>query len=402
MRPALLALAATLSLCAQIPAIPQTEYAERRVKLQKDLDGAVVLFGWTEGPDEPYRTFQHSSFYYLTGFEEPGAILLVTAKSETLFLQPHNERRERYNGKRLAASDAGAMQQTGFREVLGVGKFESRLSKALEDAGPIYALLNDPSTPKLQALAPMREVKEASRLIAALRMTKSAAEISAIQYATDVSAKAHLAAWKRVQAGNYEYNAASVFTQALTDAGCERHSYEPIFGSGPNSVVLHYNANHRKMDQGEMIVIDAAASCGGYASDITRSMPVGGKFNERQRQVYEVVLGAQKAAIAALKPGVTMAELTAIAKKYMEEHGGYGKYFVHGIGHHVGLDVHDLSMPGPLQAGAVVTVEPGIYIPEENIGVRIEDVLLVTKDGSKLMSAQLPKEAAEIEKAMAR
>ena len=290
--------------------------------------------------------------------------------------------------------------QTGFREVLGVEKFEARLSKALEEAGPVYAALS--TTAKLQALAPMREFRDVNPLVANLRMKKSAAEVAAIQFSTDVSMKAHLSSWKRLQPGMYEYNPSAVFTQVITEEGCEQHSYEPIFGSGPNSVVLHYNANHRKMDSGEMIVIDAAAKCAHYASDITRSLPIGGKFNERQKQVYEVVLGAQRAAAAALKPGVSLADLTALAKKYMDEHGGFGKYFLHGIGHHVGLDVHDLSMKAPLEAGAVVTLEPGIYIAEENLGVRIEDVYLVTETGNKPMSDTLPKEASAIEKALVR
>jgi Xaa-Pro aminopeptidase len=403
MRPALLAILAAFCLHAQSPTIPREEFSQRRAKLQKNLDGgAMVLFGWTEGPDEVYHTAQHTSFFYLTGFEDPGAILLVTPTSETLFLQPRNERRERYNGRRLAASDADVLTRTGFKEVLGVEKFESRLSKALEDAGAVLALPNDPATPKLKTIAPFREFRDATPVLAKLRMTKSAAEIAAIQYATDISMKAHLAAWKRLKPGVFEYQSAATFTQVLNEAGCERHAYEPIFGSGPNSVVLHYNANRRKMDQGEVIVIDAAATCGGYASDITRSLPIGGKFNERQKQVYEIVLGSLKAAQAALKPGVTLAEMTAVAKKYMEEHGGYGKYFLHGIGHHVGLDVHDLSTTAPLEAGAVVTLEPGIYIAEENLGVRIEEVVLVTADGAKVLTAALPREASEIEKTMAR
>jgi Xaa-Pro aminopeptidase len=381
-------------------AIPKSEYAERRAKLQKDLDGIVVLFGWTEGPDEVYRHYQSTSFYYLSGFEDPGAIVLISPKSEVLFVQPRNERKERYNGKRVAAADPDALEKTGFREVLGVEKFEARLSKALEEAGPIYASLA--TTPKLQALAPLREFRDATPMLAALRMKKSDAEVAAIQKSTDVSMQAHLAAWKRLQPGMHEYNSVASFTESMINAGCDQHSYEPIFGSGPNSVVLHYNANRRKMDRGEMIVIDAAAKCDRYASDITRSLPIGGKFTERQRQVYEVVLGAQKAAEAILKPGVTLAELTAAAKKYMEEHGGFGKYFLHGIGHHVGLDVHDLSDKSPLAAGAVITLEPGIYIADENLGVRIEDVYVVTEKGFRTMSAALPKEAAEIEKALVR
>ncbi len=166
------------------------------------------------------------------------------------------------------------------------------------------------------------------------------------------------------------------------------------------------------MDNGEVVVLDAAAECESYASDITRTVPVGGKFSARQREIYLVVLGAQKAAIAALKPGVRLSgegdTLTKLAKDYMDAHGkdlhgeGLGKYFVHGLGHQIGLQVHDPNLNGPLEAGMVVTIEPGIYIEEEGIGVRIEDVVLVTENGAKVLSAALPREPDEIEKAVAK
>jgi Xaa-Pro aminopeptidase len=166
------------------------------------------------------------------------------------------------------------------------------------------------------------------------------------------------------------------------------------------------------MDSGEVVVMDAAAECGHYASDITRTAPVSGRFTPRQREIYEVVLGAQKAAIAAIKPGARMwgedGSITKIARDYINSHGQdshgkpLGKYFTHGLGHPVGIDVHDPMVNEPLEAGMVITVEPGIYIPEENIGVRIEDVVLVTENGAKVMSAALPKEPDQVEKALAK
>jgi Xaa-Pro aminopeptidase len=164
------------------------------------------------------------------------------------------------------------------------------------------------------------------------------------------------------------------------------------------------------MDAGEVLLMDVAAECAGYASDITRTIPVGGRFTARQREIYDIVLGAQKAAIAAVKPGMTLSKTSPntiykVAYDYINSHGKdlrgerLGKYFTHGIGHHVGLDVHDASDPSaPLEAGMVITIEPGIYIPEENLGVRIEDVVLVTEHGGKVMSAALPREPGEIEK----
>jgi Xaa-Pro aminopeptidase len=166
------------------------------------------------------------------------------------------------------------------------------------------------------------------------------------------------------------------------------------------------------MDRGELLLMDVAAECDMYVSDITRTIPLGGKFNRRQREIYEIVLGAQKAAIAAVKPGETLskthpASIYKAAYNYIDTHGkdrkgeSLGKYFTHGVGHHVGLEVHDANDPSmPLEDGMVITIEPGIYIPEEDIGVRIEDVVLVTRDGAKVMSAALAREASEIERAL--
>jgi Xaa-Pro aminopeptidase len=155
------------------------------------------------------------------------------------------------------------------------------------------------------------------------------------------------------------------------------------------------------MDRGELLLMDVGAECSGYAGDITRTVPVGGKFSPRQREVYEVVLGAEKAAVAAVKPGVKVPELTRVAKDYMDAHGGLGKYLAHGISHHIGLEVHDAQdLSVPLAAGMVISIEPGIYIPEENIGVRIEDMVLVTADGAKVLTEALPREAGQIEKAV--
>jgi Xaa-Pro aminopeptidase len=195
--------------------------------------------------------------------------------------------------------------------------------------------------------------------------------------------------------------------------GCRRSAYAPIVGSGPNSTVLHYSRNNRKMDSGEVTVMDVAAECGNYASDITRTVPVNGKFTPRQREIYEIVLGAQKAAIAAIKPGMTMYKTTPnsiyqVAFDYINTHGKdlhgqpLGKYFNHGLSHHVGLDVHDADAKEPLEPGMVITVEPGIYIPEENLGIRIEDVILVTEKGAKNLSEALPRDTSELERALAR
>jgi Xaa-Pro aminopeptidase len=196
-------------------------------------------------------------------------------------------------------------------------------------------------------------------------------------------------------------------------AGCETEAYAPIVGSGINSTVLHYNKLDRRIDGGEIVLMDVGGQYSGYASDITRTIPADGKFTPRQREIYEIVLGAQNASLAALKPGMMMGgqgsnSLQKIAMDYIDSHGKdkegrtLGRYYIHGLSHHVGLNVHDPSGPSrPLEPGMVITIEPGIYIPEESIGVRIEDDVLITPTGYKLLTARLPRSPDEIEKIMA-
>jgi len=289
-----------------------------------------------------------------------------------------------------------------------VESFESELHKQLDHYAGIYAL-GEQSTTLLKALAPLRDISDAGRPIARLRMHKSPEELALIQRSIDATLEAHRAAWKRAAPGEYEYQVAAAMTAVYFEAGCERHAYAPIVGSGPNSTVLHYSRNSRRMDGGEVLLMDVGAECAGYAADITRTIPVGAPFSKRQREIYDVVLGAQNAVIAAIKPGLPLGDLSKIAHEYINTHGkdlhgeSLGKYFTHGVSHHVGLDVHDATdFSQPLAEGNVITVEPGVYIPEENIGIRIEDMVLVTKDGAKLMSGALPREPGEIEKALGR
>ena len=403
LRVALISLLAAASLRA---ALPVAEFQAHRAKVQKDLDGVLVLFGATDSGEALEGFRQESNFYYLTGWTEPSAILLLTAKQATLFLPRHNEHAERYEGRHLSAEDADAKARTGFDDVQPLEKFESDLAAALSTSAKVYALPSDANYPKLKELAPLREIMDAQPLIAKARVIKSAAEIAEIQHATDVSVEAQRAAWKRMTPGAYEYQAEAAFAEVVYDRGCERFAYAPIIGSGPNGAVLHYSADRRRMDAGEVVVMDAAAECSMYASDITRTVPVDGHFTAHERELYEIVLEAQKAGIAAVKPGVPFWEgdnsPDHAARAYIESKG-YGKYFTHKIGHSVGIDVHDPPMPpAKLEAGMVITIEPGIYIPEQKIGIRIEDVVLVTETGARVLSEALPREPAEIEKAMAR
>jgi Xaa-Pro aminopeptidase len=392
------------------------EYRARRVELSGKLhNGVLVLFGRTEKGEENIRTgfFQESNFYYLTGWREPGAILLVTPPQDdkpyaVLFLPRRQPDQEKWTGRKAGPDDASIGHVTGFDTVLPVENFESELHKQLDRYAGIYTL-GEQSTTLLKTLAPLRDVSGAAAMIAPLRMHKSPEELALLQKSIDATLEAHRAAWKRAAPGLYEYQVAATMTAVYSDQGCERNAYAPIVGSGPNSTVLHYSRNSRRMDRGELLLMDVGAECAGYAADITRTIPVGASFSKRQREIYEIVLGAQNAVIAAIKPGLPLSDLSKIARDYINTHGKdlhgepLGKYFTHGVSHHVGLDVHDATdFSQPLGEGNVITVEPGIYIPEESIGIRIEDMVLVTKDGARLMSGALPRDPGEIEKALGR
>ncbi len=388
--------------------VPHEEYQARRAALRKTLDGVLVLFARADDDLRDY--IQEPNFLYLTGWRDPGAVLMMTATEEILFLPPRSKTAEIFYGRVTDPNDADVFQKTGFDAVLPQAAIETTFLRLIESAPKIYAEKGDVQAVKLKMLAPLHEEGDTTALIGPLREMKSAAELALIQKASDATVAAHLAAWHAMKAGKSEFEIASVMTNTYFGMGCERSAYAPIIGSGPNSVILHYSANKRKMDAGEIVVMDVGAECSDYATDVTRTVPVNGKFSARQKEIYEIVLGAQKAAIAAVKPGVKVGRrdgegLYKIAYDYINTHGKdlhgapLGKYFTHGLSHHVGLDVHD---PGPtsieLKAGMVITIEPGIYIPEENLGVRIEDTILVTANGCRVLSGALPKEVDEIER----
>ena len=262
-------------------------------------------------------------------------------------------------------------------------------------------------------LVPQASLKDVSSAVGTLRAIKSPGELALMQKAIDPSIDAHLAAMKMMRPGLYEYQAAAKMVEIHAYAGCETEAYSPIVGTGFNSTVLHYNKLDRRIEDGDIVLLDVGGQYSGYASDITRTIPANGKFTARQREIYEIVLGAQNAAMSALKPGMTLGgrdatSLQKIAMDYIDSHGkdkegrSLGRYYIHGLSHHVGLDVHDPSGPArPLEPGMVITIEPGIYIPEENLGVRIEDDVLITATGYKQLTARLPRSPDEIEKIMA-
>ena len=412
---------------------PNSVFAERRARLAKTVDAPVVLFGYVgkESNTEVARFEQEENFYYLTGHNEEGAALVIIPDSwksgkydgprEILFLPAHNAQAERWNGPRLSPTDADVRERTGFAEVQPFDGLRAELGKLAAISPRLYAMVSgetEPGYPHRQiwntwvrAALPNVQLEGVEKKIASLRQVKSAGEIAFLTRAMEVSVDAQLEAMKMMRPGIFEYQVAAKMQDVHRSEGCLDEAYAPIVGSGFFSTVLHYDAIDRRINDGDVVVLDVACEQDGYAADITRTLPANGHFTARQREIYEIVLAAQNAALAAAKPGMMLRNgpksLHQIAYDYINSHGAdrrgesLGKYFIHGLGHHLGLNVHD---PGdrdrPLEAGMVFTLEPGIYIPEENLGVRIEDDVLITETGAKLLTARLPRTIAEIEAIM--
>jgi Xaa-Pro aminopeptidase len=244
---------------------------------------------------------------------------------------------------------------------------------------------------------------DCTKPLARLRMTKSPAELELLVRSAEATMEAQKAAWRAAKPGAWEYQVAGAVIGSYASAGCGRNAFPPIIGSGPNSTVLHYSRNNRRMDAGELLLIDIGAECAMYAGDITRTIPVSGKFSPRQLEIYQAVLQANRDVIAAARPGTTVKRLRQVAIDSLNRRNPpLGQFLNHGVSHHIGLDVHDLAdNDEPLRPNAVITVEPGVYLPEENIGIRIEDMVLITEQGARVLTSALPVEPEAIEKMMA-
>ena len=404
----------------------------RRALTAKHPNGVILLFGYGEDEAQsarsPFR--QENNFYYLSGWNEPGAAMVLFADPSThpayrevLFLPERNPSQEQWSGRRTTADDPNLKHKTGFSEILAVTELDGVLREALELHGRVYSLLprrhashaqqpEPDRTARIERLAPGYPKADIRGALESMRTVKSAGEIRLIQRAVDATIAAHLAAWKRLRPGLWEYQVTATMIGTMMDRGCLQPAYAPIVGSGLNGTILHYASNNGRLQPGQFVLIDVGGEYGHYAADITRSAPVDGAFSARQRQIYEIVLGAQKAAIAAVKPGMTLSgqgpsSLAQVVREYLasrgNDHNGasFSEYLSHALGHHVGLEVHD---PGgdhtPLEPGMVITIEPGLYLPQEKLGVRIEDMLLVTADGARVLSAGLPREVDDIERIM--
>jgi Xaa-Pro aminopeptidase len=417
---------------------PNSDFRIRRQSLASKANGSAVLLfasNEAEGPNDLYGYRPDDNFFYLTGWTEPGAALLIIGSAnsqdhpytEILFLPNHNPSQEKWTGPKLGSDSPDAGKITGFDHVEVLDNLRSELVRLLPaKRATIYTDVvsgNETSN----SVAPLDWLSRANAfpvgtsfqdvrpMLASLRTFKDSGEIERIRHATDASIAAHFSAMHTVKPSIIEREISALMQYEWGKRGCERPAYAPIVGSGFYSTVLHYSEDSGTMQSGDLVVIDAAGEYSMYASDITRTLPVSGKFTARQREIYDIVLGAQQAAAAAFRSGKSVLRrdrpesLHDVAYNYINTHGKdlhgepLGKYFIHGLGHYVGLNVHDPNdYDVPLGPGAVFTLEPGIYIPEEKLGVRIEDTLYVDQDGKLVnLTGNLPHTADEVEHAMA-
>jgi Xaa-Pro aminopeptidase len=442
------ALLVMLGVVCVVPAIaedllahqPLSEYRARRQKLLEQIkDGIIVLIGAREDDfGEVGRFKQKSNFLYLTGVETPAAFLLLIPADlipgkpalEALFIPPRNPLQERWTGVQVGPGPQ-AEQKFGMQEVANADKFYARLFDLLSSppfksdnprttlSAKVYTVV--PTSPNAQLTrealfietirraAPHVQIVDVSPYLAEMRKIKSPIEVALLQKAIDVTAEGFRHGSAQIRPGAYEYEVQAAIEAAFIRNGAERPGYPSIIGSGFNSTILHYNQNRKQIEAGDLVVVDVGAEYSYYTADITRTYPASGKFTPRQREIYQLVLQAQRACERALKPGqTTMAELRRVAVDVMRasplrdnQGNALDKYFIHGLGHWLGMDVHDVGdYSKPIPVGAVITIEPGIYIPEEKLGIRIEDDYLVTENGLVKLSAAIPSEPDEIERAV--
>jgi Xaa-Pro aminopeptidase len=441
----------SFSAFSQTPAEWQTHRAEFVRRLGEK---SVAIFKanpeYLRNGDVEYDYRQGSNFYYLTGMPEKEARLILAPGGlnvrelgrrvkEILFVMPRNPLAETWEGIRLGPQ--GAKEQLGFEAAFTNDRFEEFAERVLARADTVYmeteaAGLNEPLNEALDFVKRARErfpnliIADPRRILHPMREVKSEGEIALLRKAIDITCAGHREVMRAAKAGMREYELQAVLEYVFTQSGSERLGFPSIVGSGPNSCILHYRAGKRAINNGEVIVIDIGAEYGMYTADVTRTIPVSGKFTKEQAAIYQIVYDAQEAAFQKIKPGAAMREphetsaavvtegllKLGILQGTVEENlrsRAYADFFLHGSNHYIGLDVHDVGTYGPMKPGVVFTVEPGIYISEAtaqkygldkkyvNIGVRIEDDVLVTATGYELLSASAPRAIAEIEALMA-
>ncbi len=364
--------------------------------------------------DNDFR--QDDYFFYLTGIEAPDAWLLIAAtgsgESEShLFLPPRDPSQEQWTGRKLG-SGPDAERLTGIENVHSIESLDSTFDDLRARAPEAHYAVMYAGTRDNERLATWaRGGLELRNIVPALdsaRLVKDAAEMTRLRRAIDITVEAQRAAMRAIRPEMFEYEIEAVIEYTFRALGADRVGFPSIVGSGPNSTTLHYDTNRRQTQSGDLVVIDIGAEYGQYSADVTRTVPLSGRYTSRQREIYELVLGAQQAAIDATRPGVTIGQLTRIARQHIEDNSGSlcgtdscNRYFIHGLSHWLGMRVHDVGdYSTPLAPGMVFTIEPGIYIEAEELGVRIEDDVLVTDTGAEILSGHAPRTVEDIEALM--
>ena len=399
------------------PEVPLKEFAQRRGRVLKALKGSVaVVFAGRQSSDLHGSWRPNPEFEYLTGITDESEAVLVLdptapleSHREILLLRSLNPEIERWDGHR-GEIDSALRTQYGFSLIHRTPRLSLVLNTAMKRsrrAGCLhqFAGFDQPISPdlelyrKIQQRIPGLEIVDHTEILPKLRSVKSKAEQSCIQHACNITRHGFEDVLKNMKSGGDEFEIQETLEHAYRSNGSRGPAYNTIVGAGFNGTVLHYHANNQPLKKGDLVVIDSGADYRGYAADVTRTYPVGGKFTPRAKEIYSIVLKALEASIKVVKPGCTFAQIDAASRKIITA-AGYGDNFIHGIGHHLGLEVHDATPAGPLKAGAVITIEPGIYIPEEGLGVRIEDDILVDRNGAVNLTKRIPKSISAIEKAM--
>jgi Xaa-Pro aminopeptidase len=362
--------------------------------------------------DSDYR--EHNDFFYLTGLEAPGAWLVLVARKSgpdqtVLYLPVRDSTMEAWTGPRLGPG-AEASRLTGITDVRPADRAEAEIRELVLGSGSPARLGALYLSERRQQGSEFRPVKIADLdpVIARLRLVKDPDELSRLRRAIAITAEALKESMRVARPGLWEYELEAVIEYTFRRNGAERVGFPSIVASGANAVTLHYDENRRRVQAGELVVEDVGAEFGYYSADITRTIPISGRFTPRQRALYDLVLGTQQAAIDAVRPGTNLPTLNRIARAYMRDHSGELcgsdsclRYFTHGLSHWLGMNVHDVGSFGArLEPGMVLTVEPGIYIPSEGVGIRIEDDVLVTPGGHEVLSHAAPRTADEIEQIM--
>jgi len=405
----------------------------------------------TRSYDTEFKFHQDPDFFYLTGFPEPDAIAVIAPSNKknpfTLFVRPRDPEMETWYGRREGVD--GAVKNYGADKAFSIEKFESEMAKIVNGHEKLYyrfgvdakldqtilQYLSAQRVRRLKTAYPPHTIVDPTVLVHEMRLHKTEDEIVVMQKAADIAVDAHVLAMQSVKPGMNESNIEAIIEHHFRMNGAAGVSYNSIVGGGANATILHYVENNHDLKDGDLLLVDAGAHYKGYASDITRTYPVGGRFTKAQREVYDTVLEVEIACLDATRKGNTVKQRHELSIELLTEgmkklgllkgktkdlikQKKFMKYYMHGVGHYLGLDVHDAGRyftdhkaknSRSFEAGMVLTVEPGLYIPTDDkdapakyrgIGVRIEDDVLVTEDGNVNLTQKCPKQAEEIEELM--